>query len=133
MTTIIKSKWLVLIAWLAVVAGLLFAAPNMADLVREKGQIDVPEGFSSSYASEILGEVQKDEGGGDESSVALVFYSEKKLTKTEIAEAEKAIRLLEKNEDKLGITEILTHFNEDSLKEQLVSKDGKAILASINV
>ncbi|MGM0920593.1 MAG: MMPL family transporter [Bacillota bacterium] len=133
MKTIIKSKWFVLIAWIAVVAGLLFAAPNMADLVREKGQIVVPEGYSSSYASEILDEVQKDEGGGDESSVALVFYSEKKLTKTEIAEAEKAIRLLEKNEDKLGITEILTHFNEDSLKEQLVSKDGKAILASVNV
>ncbi|MGG4488017.1 MMPL family transporter [Metabacillus idriensis] len=133
MKTIIKSKWLVLIAWIAVVAGLLFAAPNMADLVREKGQIDVPEGYSSSYASEILDEVQRDEGGGDESSVALVFYSEKQLTKTEIAEAEKAIRLLEKKEDKLGITEILTHFNEESLKEQLVSKDGKAILASVNV
>ncbi|MGX1194671.1 MMPL family transporter [Metabacillus sp. SLBN-84] len=133
MNTIIKQKWLVLIVWIAVVAGLLFTAPNMADLVREKGQIDVPEGYSSSYASEILDEVQKEEGGEDSSSVALVFYSEKKLTKSEISEAEKAIRTLEKEEDKLGITEILTHFNEKSLKEQLVSKDGKAILASVNV
>ncbi|WP_411334692.1 MMPL family transporter [Metabacillus indicus] len=133
MNTIIKQKWLVLILWIAVVAGLLFTAPNMADLVREKGQIDVPEGYSSSYASEILDEVQKEEGGEDSSSVALVFYSDKKLTKSEISEAEKAIRRLEREEDKLGITEILTHFNEESLKEQLVSKDGKAILASVNV
>ncbi|MDX8290512.1 MMPL family transporter [Metabacillus indicus] len=133
MNTIIKQKWLVLVLWIAVVAGLLFTAPNMADLVREKGQIDVPEGYSSSYASEILDEVQKEEGGEDSSSVALVFYSEKKLTKSEISEAEKAIRTLEREEDKLGITEILTHFNEESLKEQLVSKDGKAILASVNV
>lgn len=133
MNTILKSKWLVLIAWIAIVAGLLMAAPNMADLVREKGQIDVPEGYSSSFASEIMEEVQKDEGGGDETQVALVFHSEKKLTNTEIAEAEKAIRLLEDEKKSLGITEILTHFNEESLKEQLVSKDGKAILASVNV
>lgn len=133
MNTIIKSKWLVLIAWIAVVAGLLMAAPNMADLVREKGQIDVPEGYSSSFASEIMEEVQKDEGGGDETQVALVFHSEKELAKTEIAEAEKAIRLLEDEKKSLGITEILTHFNEESLKEQLVSKDGKAILASVKV
>ncbi|WP_282034880.1 MMPL family transporter [Metabacillus indicus] len=133
MNTIIKQKWLVLVLWIAVVAGLLFTAPNMADLVREKGQIDVPEGYSSSYASEILDEVQKEEGGEDSSSVALVFYSDKKLTKSEISEAEKAIRTLEREEDKLGITEILTHFNEENLKEQLVSEDGKAILASVNV
>lgn len=128
MNTIIKQKWFVLILWIAVIAGLLFTAPNMADLVREKGQIDVPEGYSSSYASEILDEVQKEEGGEDSSSVALVFYSEKKLTKSEISEAEKAIRTLEKEEDKLGITEILTHFNEKASKNSLSQKTAKRFL-----
>lgn len=133
MNFIIKNKWLVLIAWIAVVAGLFFAAPNMADLVREKGQITVPEDYSSSLAGQILADVQEQEGGANDTQVALVFHSDKKLTDEEIKEAERAIRLLEENKEEIGITEILTHFNEESLKNQLVSEDGKAILTSVSV
>lgn len=133
MYSIIKRKWLVIVVWIAVAAGLFLAAPNMADLVREKGQITVPEEYSSTLAGDIMQEVQKQEGGGDETQVALVFHNDKKLTGEEIEEAEKAIRMLEDKSNELGITEILTHFNEKSLKDQLVSEDGKSILASVNV
>lgn len=122
-----------MIAWIAVVAGLFFAAPNMADLVREKGQITVPDDYSSSLAGQILADVQEQEGGENDTQVALVFHSDKKLTDEEMKEAEKAIRLLEENKEKIGITEILTHFNEESLESQLVSEDGKAILTSVSV
>jgi len=130
---IIKQKWIVIIVWILVAAGMFMAAPNMAGLVREKGQITVPDEYSSTLAGNIMEEVRKQEGGGDETQVALVFHSEKKLTQAEISEAEKAIRKLEKNRDQIGITNILTHFNEESLKEQLVSKDGKSILSSVTV
>lgn len=133
MRFILKQKWLVLIAWIAVVAVLMFSAPNMAELVREKGQVDVPDGYSSSLASDIMSEVQEQEGGGDESSVALVFTDEKGLSAADKKEVERAIRQLEKNKEKLGITEILTHFNEKSLEKQLASKDGNSILTSIKV
>ncbi|MEH7387167.1 MMPL family transporter [Bacillus sp. JJ1521] len=133
MNFIIKRKWFVLIAWIVVVAGLFLAAPNMADLVREKGQITVPDEYSSSIAGKILNDAQSQEGGGNETQVALVFHDEKKLTDDEIKEAERAIRLLEEKEDEIGITEILTHFNEETLKDQLVSEDGKSILASVTV
>ncbi|MGS2779334.1 MMPL family transporter [Robertmurraya sp. GLU-23] len=133
MYAIIKNKWLVLVAWIALIVGLFMLAPNMADLVREKGQIDVPEGYSSSLASDIMENVQEQEGGGDDTQVALVFHSEEKLTDKEIQEAEKAIRALENKKEELGITEILTHFNEEILEEQLVSKDGKAILTSLSI
>jgi RND superfamily putative drug exporter len=119
--------------WVAVVVGLFFIAPNMAELVREKGQIDVPKDYNSALASKIMEDVQKQEGGGNESQVALVFHDDKMLTTSKIKEAEKAIRELEKNKEELGITEILTHFNEKELKEQLVSKDGKSILASVSL
>lgn len=131
MNFIIKSKWFVMIAWIAVVAGLFLIAPNMADLVRDKGQITVPDEYSSTMASKILADAKED-GEGDTADAALVFYNEKKLTNAEIKEAERAVRLLEKNKKELGITEILTHFNEKSLKDQLVSKDGKAILVSVS-
>lgn len=122
-----------LVAWIAVVAVLMLSAPNMAELVREKGQVDVPDGYSSSLASDIMSEVQEQEGGGDESTVALVFTDEKGLSAADKKEVERAIRQLEKNKEELGITEILTHFNEKSLEKQLVSKDGNSILTSIKV
>ncbi|KAA9021757.1 MMPL family transporter [Niallia endozanthoxylica] len=131
MKAIIKGKWLVILAWIAIAAGLFLIAPNMGDLVREKGDITVPEGYSSTLAGEILMDVQEQNSAGDTSTLALVFHNEKALTNADISEAEKAIQLLEKNKEKLGITEILTHFNEESLKNQLVSEDGKTILVSI--
>lgn len=133
MNFIIKQKWLVVIVWVIAAAGLFISAPNMAELVREKGQITVPDEYSSTMAGEIMDEVRKQEGGGDQTQVALVFHNDKKLTGNEIKEAEKAVRELEKNSEKLGITEILTHFNEESLKDQLVSEDGKSILTSVTV
>ena len=81
MNFIIKQKWFVIIAWILVAAGLFMAAPNMAELVREKGQITVPDEYSSTMAGEIMDDVRKQEGGGDETSVALVFHNEKKLTR----------------------------------------------------
>ncbi|MEC2078757.1 MMPL family transporter, partial [Metabacillus fastidiosus] len=128
MYTIVKGKWLVLIAWILVVVGLIFAAPNIAELVREKGQNEVPAGYSSTIAEKILDDVRKDEGKGEDSQVALVFHHGKKLTSEQIKEAEQAINILEKKKDQLGITEILTHFKDKELKDQLVSKDGKTIL-----
>ncbi len=133
MNFIIKQKWFVIIGWILVAAVLFMAAPNMAELVREKGQITVPDEYSSTLAGKIMDDVRKQEGGGDETQVALVFHNEKKLTQDEIKEAEKAIRELEKNSEEIGITDILTHFNEESLKEQLVSEDGKSILTSVTV
>lgn len=134
MNFIIKRKWFVIIAWIAVVAGLFFSAPNMGDLVREKGQITMPDNYSSKLAGEILAEVQSDDGSSDSTSVALVFYNEKeKLSSADLKEAEKAIQILDDKSEELGITEILSHFNEESLKEQLVSEDGKAILTSVTL
>ncbi|MED3549613.1 MMPL family transporter [Cytobacillus praedii] len=132
MHQIIKNKWIVIIAWIVIAGGLFMVAPNMAELVREKGQISVPDEYSSALAGEIMADVAKQEGGGDETQVALVFHNEKKLTAEDMKEAEKAIRILEKDKN-LGINEILTHFNEKSLKDQLVSEDGKSILTSITL
>ncbi|PLS07278.1 MMPL family transporter [Neobacillus cucumis] len=133
MRTIIKGKWFILIAWIAVIAALFMVAPNMESLVREKGQISVPEGYSSTLASKILKDVQSSENKGSDLQTALVFHSNKKLTNEDFTTAEKAVNQLEKEKQKLGITEILTHFNQEELKDQLVSKDGKTILVSVKV
>lgn len=133
MRFIIRNKWFVLIAWIAMVAALFFTAPGMADLVREKGQITLPDSYSSKLAGEILADVQSRDGSGDSTTVALVFFNEKeKLSASEIKEAEKAVEILENNKE-LGVIEIISHFKEESLQEKLVSEDGKAILASVTL
>lgn len=133
MRAIIKGKWLILIAWILVITALFMVAPNMEALVREKGQITVPEGYSSTIAEKILKDVQSSENSGSNLPTALVFHSEKKLTQADFANAEKAVNHLEQSKEKLGISEILTHFNNAELKDQLVSKDGKTILVSLKV
>ncbi len=133
MRSIVKGKWVILISWIAVIAILFMVAPNMEKLVREKGQINVPDGYSSTLAKEILTDVQSSENSGNDLQTALVFHSDKKLTQDDFSIAEKAVSQLEKQKDRLGITSILTHFNKEELKEQLVSEDGKTILVSLNV
>ena len=130
---ILKGKWLVLGAWIIIIVGLFFIAPNMADLVKEKGQITVPEGYSSTQAEKILEEIESQENVGEQSTVALVFHNDKKLSKKEISEAKKAIEKLEANKEKLGISEILSYFTNEDLKDQLVSDDGKTILNSLTI
>lgn len=133
MNSILKGKWIVLVLWIAAIVGLFLVAPNMGDLVREKGQVSVPDTFSSAKATEIMDEIQSQKNQGDQSSVALVFHSSKKLTDEEKEEAENAVKKLAADKEKLGITEILSSFTDDSLKDQLVSDDGKTILASLKV
>jgi putative drug exporter of the RND superfamily len=133
MKAILKGKWLVLMAWLAIIVILFMLAPNMESLVREKGQISVPDGYSSTQAQQILKEVQSKEKSGNDALTALVFHNNKKLTKENLKEAEKAVNQLEDQQKKLGITDITTHFKDTQLKDQLVSKDGKTILVSLNV
>jgi RND superfamily putative drug exporter len=130
---ILKGKWFILTAWIAVIVILFIVAPNMEKLVREKGQITVPDGYSSSQAGKIVKEVQSSENSGNEWTTALVFHRSKKLTSDDFAIAEKAVNQLEDQKKELGITTITSHFKEEQLKEQLVSKDGKTILVSLKV
>ncbi|GKU83244.1 MMPL family transporter [Niallia sp. NCCP-28] len=133
MRTILRGKWFIPIIWIAVIVGLFMAAPNIADLVREKGKVSAPSTYSSSEASKLIEEIQSQKSIGDQSTVALVFYDDKKLTDKEIIEAKKAVEKLEKNKKQIGITDILTHFKDENLKDQLVAKDGKTILVSLSV
>jgi putative drug exporter of the RND superfamily len=133
MGAILKGKWFIIIAWAAVITILLTTAPNMEGLVRKKGQITVPEGYSSTIAQKILKDVQSKENSGKAVLTALVFHSNNKLTKQEFSEAEKAVNQLEIHKKQLGITAITSPFKEKDLKDELVSKDGKTILVSLKV
>ncbi|GGF92667.1 MMPL family transporter [Paenibacillus abyssi] len=134
MKTVLKFKWVILALWLVAVVGLVFTAPNMAELVREKGQINVPDGYSSTIAAELLNEMngQSEEGTNEVSSV-LVFHNENGLSAADLAEAERGINLLKNGEEAYGITSVMTHFDMKELEHQMVSEDGKTVLALVNM
>lgn len=133
MRILLKGKWFAIAAWIAIIAILMMLAPNMENLVREKGQINVPDGYSSTLAQKILNDVQSQENIGTSVQTALVFHSDKKLTKQDFAAAKHAVDVLEEHKEQLGIASLTTHFKEKDLKDELVSKDGKTILVSLEI
>ncbi|EIT87398.1 MmpL domain-containing protein [Fictibacillus macauensis ZFHKF-1] len=133
MRTVLKGKWFILGIWIAAVVVLALLAPNMENLVREKGQVSVPKGYSSSYAKTLLDELSKKGNSDNDNQVALVFHSKNKLTDGQLDDIKAGIDKLENNKDQLGITDVRTHFKNKELKSQLVSKDGNTVLASVAV
>lgn len=138
MRTIVKFRWVVLALWLVVVAGLVLTAPNMAELVRDKGQITVPDGNTSSLASDLLAERDAQRSGADGaaqggSSTVLVFHADTALTDAQMSEIKQGIDKLKAEQNELGISSVTTHFDTAELKSQMVSADGKTVLALLSV
>ncbi|HEX7064662.1 MAG TPA: MMPL family transporter [Bacillales bacterium] len=133
MRFILKAKWFVIIVWIAALAALIVTAPDMGKLVREKGQPEVPDGYSSSIAADILQEMHEQEGSKDTVSTALVFYKKGGLTESDLKAAEQAVETLEQHKKELGIESVMSSFENPDLEDQLVSEDGSTVLVSLQI
>ncbi|HZG57616.1 MMPL family transporter [Paenibacillus sp.] len=134
MKTIVKWRWLVLALWIAASAGLLLTAPNMEELVRTKGQIAVPDDASSAVASRLLDELNAGkEGAGTGASAVLVFHNEGGLTDADRDAMRGAVETLKAGKDAYGVTAVTTHLEMPELEKQMVSEDGKTVLALVSV
>lgn len=131
MRTILKARWLVMTLWIAVVAVLVATAPNMAVLVREKGQIHIPDGYPSTIAAEL----QDNHGARKEgeTSFVLVFHNSGGFTDKDKSEAARAVQLLKDNGEKLGVAGVTSAADNKELESQLVAKDNKTMLALVQV
>lgn len=133
MKTILKARWFIMILWIAAAVGLFLTAPSMADLVREKGQLSVPDGYSSSRASEMLREASDSEGGRTLSQVALVFNKPNGLSKADQDSIRQGVERLSENRDKLSITSINDPFTQSELADTLIAADGNTIMVALQV
>lgn len=135
MRTIVKWKWGIIALWIIAVVGLIIAAPSMQELVRTKGQIDVPAGYSSKVASQLAKEINAGETDATVSGLdtVLVFHQDGGLEQSHIDEVQRAVQLLQEQKEALGIVSITTHFDTEELKDQLVSADNSAILVMLQV
>lgn len=134
MKTVVKLRWLILALWLVAAALLAMTAPNMETLVREKGQIKVPDGYSSSQAATLISEMNQDKPrGAHEESAVLVFHDDKGIDQSDLDEMKRGIDQLKQGEAEYGITSVITHFDTKELEKQMVSQDGKTVLVLVNV
>jgi len=133
MRTILKMRWLVLVIWIAALVGLLLTAPDMAQLVRDKGQVGVPDGYSSTQAEKLLEGLSGQEGGDTGLSTVLVFHRDGGLDTDDLAQAEQAIQRLSNDGRQYGVTSVTSHFITKELQDQMVSKDGSTVIALAKV
>ncbi|MDT9723863.1 MMPL family transporter [Xylanibacillus composti] len=134
MKWVVRWKWLVLAIWIIAAAGLMLSAPSMADLVRDKGQIQVPEGYPSTAAAEMLKELHGREGGGALHSTLLVFHNDAGLNDADFAEMAEAARLLQASiADGSGVVSVVTHLMEPALTPQMLAEDGRTSIVLLQV
>ncbi|WP_223068679.1 MMPL family transporter [Paenibacillus caui] len=131
MRTILKARWAIMALWIVLAAVLIMTAPAMSDLIREKGQISVPDGYSSTEATAIMDEVAKTEGKKEGTAVALVFYKDTGLTDADKQEVRQAIGKLNDSKESLGVESVLDPFSRPELEDKMISKNGKTILAAL--
>ncbi|KAB8129914.1 MMPL family transporter [Gracilibacillus oryzae] len=121
------------ILWIIITVVTLTTMPDLNQLVQEKGQISIPETAQSSVANEMIKEMNED--GGETYGIIAVFHSgdDQPLTEEQKSEIADKINKLKDQEEKLGITEILTHIDSEEMEDQLVSEDKTTILAQLSV
>ena len=132
MKQIIKFRWLVLTAWIVIASMLFFFAPNLSDLVAEKGQITVPDGYTSQEAEQLLEEMS-DEGGENNASTVLVFHDPDGLDASKKDEVSEAIEQLQENKDKLALSNLVDFTEGEEVAEQTVSEDDTTILVPFQI
>lgn len=133
MKTVLKLRWIIVALWVLATVGLMVSAPNMQELVRDKGQINVPDGYSSTIAADMAKEIGDKESGGGGASTVLVFHRDGGLTDADNSDIQAGINKLKGMKEELGITSLTTHFDTPELAEQMVSEDGTTVLALVNV
>lgn len=122
-----------LVAWIVVTVLSLLLMPNLDQLVRDKGQITIPETAQSQVANEMMKDLNGEDG--ESYQIIAVFHNddEQALTEKQLNKIESVVTSLKERENELGIQDLMTHLDSEQTESQLVSEDGTTILTQISV
>ncbi|MFV0560570.1 MAG: MMPL family transporter [Enterococcus sp.] len=121
---------LAFVFWIALLAISLVTMPNISSLVREKGQITLPDDVQSQVATTINQKMTNSKNGTE---IIAVFHSDDKLTDKENKQINQKITDLKENQDTYKIDSITSAQDNTETKEQVVSKDKTTQLALITL
>lgn len=119
--------------WTLVTAIVLITMPDMDRLIKEKGQIAIPETEQSAIAYKMLQEMEPQ--GGEAYSIIAVFNSgnEEALSTEQRQQVADVVKELQSKKQQLGITEMVSHLDGEEIEQQLVAEDGTTILTQLSV
>ena len=88
--------------WIVITIAMIVTMPNMDQLVKEKGQITIPNTEQSSIADKMIKEMDKE--GAEKYEIIAVFNSgsKKALTNEQKEEITKTINALQNEKEQLG-------------------------------
>ncbi|MED4130576.1 MMPL family transporter [Shouchella miscanthi] len=127
------NRWTALIVWVLISVLAFFSLPDLGQLVRDKGEITLPDHVQSIVASNLESEMNGNQGSTYDLILVFDEESEVALSDDQVAEIESIIQSLKNEKEDLGITSIVNPFENPEVKEQLVSEDESAALVQMSV
>ncbi|MCT8138208.1 MMPL family transporter [Anaerobacillus sp. CMMVII] len=124
-------RWVYILPLLWIVIGVLLHvnAPNLEQLVREKGQISVPDGYPSKITADIL----QEHGGATGEAVLVVYHDEKGLNTEQLEKVEQQMETIGTHLGGAKVENIITPFDTDEQREMLISEDGTTLMVILMV
>ncbi|WLR41367.1 MMPL family transporter [Bacillus carboniphilus] len=127
---ILKGKWFVLGFWIAMIAILTITKPDFGDLIREKGQLEVPEGYLSSKAAELYEDLNEGEEGYR--NFVIVFHDEDSFSDQDLSQMETALNHIQENQEDYQFSDIISVFDYPDLEERLLSEDHTTLIVPLS-
>ncbi|NOV03939.1 MMPL family transporter [Paenibacillus planticolens] len=124
-----KTKWLILVLWLAIAVGSVFVLPDLGQIVRQTESKFLPTDAQSAQAQAILEKMDPDRKS--KSNAIVVVQRESKLTDQDQNWVKGRIAALKKEQDALGIVTVLSAFDDPSLAQKFISSDGTTELVIV--
>ncbi|SFS46970.1 MMPL family transporter [Marininema halotolerans] len=131
MRTVLRYKWVVIMAWIGMTILAITTMPDLERMTRES-EPKIPAEFSSQVAKNLKKEMNNSSKSSKDVDVLAVFHSDNPLTKKEQSEIKDGIHQLQSDKE-LGVSNVVTHFDEKELKDQFVSQDQSTVMALFTV
>ncbi|WP_274654859.1 MMPL family transporter [Paenibacillus humicola] len=132
MNILLKLKWVIIPLLLIAAMLVKQAAPDYQELVREKGQPSIPSSYSSVQAQEILDRFNHKPKDSTLQDILVVYHADTALSDAQLGEIKTSLGALGKQSG-IPVAGMENPFENETLKEQLLSKDGTTLLAPLTV
>lgn len=126
MKKIIKGRWIIFSIWLVATVLLTAFQPDINAILRMKGQQSLSNESPSVKANALLKKMDQKKGSSD----LIVFYDKHKISIDEMNKIGDAIKQINDDSSKLGISNMVDPFSMPEAKSSLVSKDGTTLMVS---
>lgn len=128
-----NGRFVSLFVWIVITIIAMYSLPDLGQLVRDKGEITLPDNVQSVIANNAIQDMNSDEGNAYELIVVFDGKGKESLTDVQLSEMESIIQSLEEEEERLSITSVVSPFDSPELSEQLVSEDESAAIVQLSV